>query len=75
MMGKEVFRYKITKDETIRIFWEGRCVMTLGGQRERRLAAELASADQGERQAVLQRATGNFRRGNERRTKRLRSAP
>lgn len=69
-MGGEAFSYKITKDDTVRIFWEGRCVMTLGGQRGQLLAAELTDASHEEMQYVLQRVTGNFKRGNERRIKR-----
>lgn len=41
--------------------------MTLGGVRAEKLAGELAEADEEEAQALLQRATGNFKRGNERR--------
>lgn len=44
--------------------------MTIGGQRGRLLAAELADASYEETQYVLQRITGNFKRGNERRAKR-----
>ena len=43
-MGREAFSYKLTKDDTVRIFWEGRCVLTLGGRRAQLLAAELAGA-------------------------------
>lgn len=67
-MGKEEFRYQITKDQVVRIFWEGRCVMTLGGQRGQLLATELADAGEEEVQYALQRVTGNFKRGNERRS-------
>ncbi len=69
-MGGETFSYQTTKDGGVRIFWEGRCVMTLGGKRGDVLSAELADADDKQVRALLQRATGNFRRGNERRGKR-----
>jgi hypothetical protein len=65
-MGKEIFDYQITKCGVIRIFWEGRCVMTLGGQRGQELARDLAEADEDKVQSLLQRVTGNFKRGNER---------
>ena len=68
-MGGDVFSFEITKNRRVRIFWEGRCVMTLGGPRGRRLAAELTDASHEETQYALQRATGNFKRGNERRTR------
>ena len=69
-MGKEAFTYQTTKDGVIRIFWENRCAMTLGGRRGQLLAAELTDASEEEAQYALQRVTGNFKRGNERRTKR-----
>ncbi len=69
-MGRETFTYQVTKDEVVRIFWEGRCVMTLGGRRGKLLATELADADEENVQYALQRVTGNFKRGNERRLKR-----
>jgi hypothetical protein len=65
-MGKEIFDYQITKRGVVRIFWEGRCVMTLGGQRGQKLARDLAEADEDKVQSLLQRVTGNFKRGNER---------
>lgn len=71
-MGREVFTWKVHKDGVVRIFWQGRCVMTLGGTRGRDLAAELASTSHEEAQYVLQRVTGNFKRGNERAGKRAR---
>lgn len=43
-MGKETFSYQVTKDEVVRIFCRGRCVMTLGAERGRVLAADLADA-------------------------------
>jgi len=66
-MGHEVFSFQATKDGAVRIFWEGRCVMTLGGKRGQRLAEDLADADDEQVQYLLRRATGNFKHGNERR--------
>lgn len=65
-MGGERFDYQVTKGDVVRIFWEGRCIMTLGGDRGRHLAADLEDASDDEAQYLLQRATGNFKRGNER---------
>jgi hypothetical protein len=70
-MGHETFTYQSQKDGVLRIFWEGRCVMTLGGSRGQKLTDQLAAAElEEEVQALLQRATGNFKRGNERRNQR-----
>lgn len=65
-MGHETFSATVTKDRRVRIFWEGRCVMTLGGARAEALIAELDGADFEAEQYALQRVTGNFKRGNER---------
>ncbi len=69
-MGGERFSYQATKDGVVRVFWESRCVMALGGRRGDVLRTELAAADDEKVQAALRRVTGNFRRGNERRDKR-----
>ncbi len=70
-MGHETFTYQSHKDGVLRIFWEGRCVMTLGGSRGQKLIDQLDAAElEEEVQALLQRATGNFKRGNERRNQR-----
>ncbi len=69
-VGHETFSYRAQKNGTVRIFWEGRCVKTLGGERGRDLASRLAEAGEEEAQELLQRATGNFKRGNERQKRR-----
>lgn len=65
-MGNETFSATFTKGGKVRIFWQGRCVMTLGGKRAEALKAELEGADFEAEQYALQRVTGNFKRGNER---------
>ena len=61
------FGATVTKDERVLVTWEGRTVVTVAGGRGRRLADRLASAsDEDARQLLLARATGNFKRGNER---------
>lgn len=62
-----MFTHHVTKSGKVRVFWEGRCVMTLGGERAERLRAELEGATFEAQQYALQRVTGNFKRGNERR--------
>jgi len=71
-MGQEVFAATFTKDGRVRIFWQGRCVMTLGGERAAALRGELEGADFEAQQYALQRVTGNFKRGNERLSRRRR---
>lgn len=65
-MGNERFEYRTTKSGVVRVFWEGRAVSEIGGARGQRLAAALAEGDPDEIQGLLARATGNFKRGNER---------
>ncbi len=61
------FTATATKDDRVRVSWQGRVVVTVAGARGRRLAAELErAADEDARQLLLARATGNFKRGNER---------
>jgi hypothetical protein len=57
----------VTKDERVLVTREGRTVATLAGSRAERLAHALRrAADEEARQLLLARATGNYRRGNER---------
>lgn len=61
------FGATVTKDERVLVTWEGRTVVTVAGAQGRRLAGRLGSApDEDARQLLLARATGNFKRGNER---------
>lgn len=60
------FSYSVTKDGRVRIAFRGRHVVTVAGARGGRLASRLATAGDEEAQQLLARATGNFKRGNER---------
>jgi hypothetical protein len=68
-MGKEEFSYRITKDGKVLVRWHGTNggrEIVLKGARAQKLAAQLPGMDREERQLALARATGNFKRGNER---------
>lgn len=65
-MAAEPFTYRRTKDGRILISRGSRIVVTVAGSRAASLAAALATADEEEAQQLLARATGNYRRGNER---------
>jgi hypothetical protein len=60
------FSYRSTKDGRVLISWEGRDVVTLTGASAEtfRDAAERGDAEAA--QLLMARATGNFKRGNER---------
>ena len=60
------FSYRVTKDGRVLVSRGGRLVVTVAGARAERLAA-LLGEDDTQDQELLARATGNYRRGNERR--------
>ena len=60
------FSYRATKAEQVLISWNGRTVTTLSGARAQRFLAEAEQADADAEQLLMGRATGNFKRGNER---------
>lgn len=67
--GREQFSYRITKDRRVLVWWHGRNgtrEIVLKGSRAHGLIAELARMDREQEQLALARATGNFKRGNER---------
>jgi hypothetical protein len=65
---EDPFAYRVTKDGKVLISRGGRPVVTVGGPAAERLTAWLENAsDEPQIQQLLARATGNYRRGNERR--------
>ncbi|UKJ65242.1 hypothetical protein H1Q78_07930 [Cellulosimicrobium cellulans] len=68
------FDHQVTQDGRVRVSRGGRIVVTVAGTAADRLAAALERAeardDEGEVQLLLARATGNYRRGNEKRAHR-----
>ena len=66
MGAYEPFEYDITKDESVRIFRAGRLVTSVRGRAAAALIRRLGKSEEAD-QAALQRVTGNYRRGNERR--------
>ena len=61
------FSATVIRNERVLVAWQGRTVTTVAGADGRRLADALSRAtDEEARQLLLARATGNFKRGNER---------
>ena len=60
------FGYRLTKDGRVLVSFHGRHVVTVSGAKADRLAAALADADAEQAELLLAKATGNFKRGNER---------
>lgn len=71
-LDEEPFSYQLTKNDTVLISYEGRQVVVLKGKDAERLSAKLArvTGDTKEEQLLLAKATGNFKRGNEKNAKR-----
>ena len=61
------FSYSTTKDGRVRVAFRGRQVVTLAGADAERVASRLEGASAEREQLLLAKATGNFKRGNERR--------
>jgi hypothetical protein len=68
-MGKEQFSYRIARYGKLFVYWhgeQGKREMVLKGPRAEKLISELPEMDPELQQLSLARATGNFKRGNER---------
>jgi hypothetical protein len=63
----EPFEWRVTADSKVLVSRGGRQVVVVAGARGARLAAQLATADEEQAQQLLARATGNYKRGNEKR--------
>jgi hypothetical protein len=61
------FSWNATKDGRVRIAHRGRVVTTLAGEAASSFRRRAEAADDAGQQALMARATGNFKRGNERR--------
>lgn len=60
------FSYRLHKDDRVSIAWRGKVVTTLAGNAARRFLARALHATPEEEQLLMAKATGNFKRGNER---------
>ncbi|UOE44663.1 hypothetical protein [Agromyces larvae] len=63
---EDPFDFRITKAGAVIVLRGGRAVMTVGGASAGRLVAALSRADDAQTQHLLARASGNYKRGNER---------
>jgi len=68
-LTEEVFAYKATKDQKVFIYWHGKPVTTLSGEKARRFLADMDGASRYEAQLIMAKATGHFKHGNERAAK------
>lgn len=68
-LEEEPFSYKISKDNKVFIFWEGKQVKILKGKESEKFISKIANADEFELQLIMAKITGNFKRGNEKMNK------
>ncbi len=66
-LAAEPFSYRLQKDGSVRIAHQGRVVTTLTGPAAARFLARVDAADPLTAQLAMAKATGQFKRGNERR--------
>ena len=65
-LEEEQFAFRISKNGNVNIYWHGKQIQTLSGNKAAGLAADLDSASSDrEIQMILAKSTGNFKRGNE----------
>ncbi|RSD28969.1 hypothetical protein [Mesobacillus subterraneus] len=66
-LGDEPFNFRVTKDNTIFLDFNGRQVKILkGSDAEKFLERINAAENTAEQQLIMAKITGNFKRGNER---------
>ena len=62
----EPFDWRVTSDSRVLVSRGGKQVVLVAGASGAKLAAQLETADDERAQQLLARATGNYKRGNER---------
>jgi hypothetical protein len=66
-LDEEQFTYKMNRDGTMFVYWNGKHVRTYSGNKAAEILEEIeAATSDREVQFALARVTGNFKRGNER---------
>jgi hypothetical protein len=63
---ENVFSYTQHKNEKVIIFWKGQRVKILKGKNTLKFLNKVMGADDITAQLIMAKATGNFKRGNER---------
>ena len=69
LLKEQPFTFRQRGDGSIAIFWKGRRVTVLTGKLAENFLAAAPECTGQELQLLLAKATGNFKRGNERRTR------
>jgi hypothetical protein len=66
---EDVFNYQTSRDGIVFIYWYGKRVKIVHGQEAKKFLSRIQDADRREGQLFMAKATGNFKRGNERKKK------
>ena len=64
-LDEEPFDYKVYKDSKIQIYWYHKPVTLLKGKKALDILKKLEKSNIKEKQLILAKVTGNFKRGNE----------
>ena len=72
-LAEQPFSYQATKTGLVRIAYLGAQVTTLSGKASERFLSTVSDADAHTAQLAMAKATGNFKRGNEKQGKLRRS--
>lgn len=70
ILDEEVFTYRVTKDKKVFISYHGKQVTTLSGRKAEDFIVDIEEADGKDAQLIMAKVTGNFKRGNEKMSKR-----
>ena len=64
-LADEPFSYQASKDGKVLLYYQGKLVRTLNGEKAARFVAQIEDAGDTEAQLIMAKVTGNFKRGNE----------
>lgn len=65
MLDEEPFSYQESRDGKVFLYWHGRQVVLLKEEAAKRFLSRMAGKEGKEAQLIMAKATGNFKRGNE----------
>lgn len=65
-LDEGIFDYRVTKDRRVMLYWQDKHIKTLAGKEAQRFIEKIDGLDDHDAQLVMAKATGNFKRGNER---------
>jgi hypothetical protein len=64
--GEPVSSYRVSKDGKVFIYWHGKQVTILKNPAAQEFISKITDLDDQQAQLAMAKATGNFKRGNER---------